>query len=381
MIINEKYEIYDTKLGTGAFSVVYTGIELYTGNKVAIKKINFVNGKISKDKIDFEINIMKKMDHVNIIKYIDVVKSDDIWYIIMEYCNAKTLQEVVEYHREMQRKNINFNKEENSCYYLNQLKEAFKYIRKFGLIHRDIKPANILLFNPKITFNGYNSDSGLILKLADFGLSKIYDDTKTKENMINTLCGSPMYMAPELFIERNYSTKADLWSYGIVMYELLFGHLPTKANNINQLVKILSTKDIDFHLARNLTPECQDLLLRLLLKDQDNRIEWDDFFNHEWFIKKDTISISIPINIPQKIIYSNKYTSAPLTTNERLSGSNLTQFQSSAKRNMSDDVETYYLLNKRKSIILDNYIIIENIDYDEKTSTGYFDKVLKFFKR
>lgn len=120
------------------------------------------------------------------------------------------------------------------------------------------------------------------VKLGDFGLAKQY--TENDDNfMMKTLCGSPLYMAPELLEGNKYTTKSDLWSCGIIMYELLFGVHPTYATNFAQLVSKIKSEKINFHTEKNFTSHCFDLLQKLLVKNHPKRMEWDDFFNHKWF--------------------------------------------------------------------------------------------------
>lgn len=301
-IIGDKYRIEKNKLGTGGFSEVFLGTVLENNQLVAIKKISLMQKKDILNKITQEIEIMQKINHPNIVKYYDVFKTPTHWYIIMEYCNAGTLDDVIKYNETASKNSMmNFNREANTYYYLNQLKDALRYIREQGYIHRDIKPMNVLLTrNPsKINFSfnesdtifstndksettGYNLTEKLIVKLADFGLAKIYQESQ--ENLMNTICGSPLYMGPELLLDTKYNSKADLWSFGVVMYEMLFGVKPINGYTTMQLKKNLSMKQIDFHLNKNFTSYCFDILTKLLTKNYTNRIDWDEFFSHKWFI-------------------------------------------------------------------------------------------------
>jgi len=142
----------------------------------------------------------------------------------------------------------------------------------------DIFPNDISFQNKPQT--DWDKSHNLIIKVADFGLAR---NQRENDNMLNTICGSPLYMAPELLINEQYNSKVDLWSYGIIMYEMLFGEYPVFASTIQQLKKHIKQKSIDFHLNKNFTPECFDLLTKLLEKDQDARISWENFFDHEWF--------------------------------------------------------------------------------------------------
>jgi serine/threonine protein kinase len=105
---------------------------------------------------------------------------------------------------------------------------AFKEMAAYKIIHRDIKPSNILL---------HNND---IIKIADFGFCKAME---TKDEMCKTLVGSPVYMAPELLKGENYTDKVDVWSLGVLLYEMVYRKCPYEENNIPSLIKTIETKD------------------------------------------------------------------------------------------------------------------------------------------
>lgn len=297
-IIAEKYRIENDKLGTGGFSEVFLGMNLTTNEKVAVKKILLAQKNIIIKNLKVEIELMQRISHPNIVTYYDQSNNNTHWYIIMEYCNAGTLSDVIKYNEKASKSSLNFNRENNTYHYLNQLKDALNYIRSRGYIHRDIKPMNVLLtragkdytssfnesdmlFKTEVDLSSFDRTENLIVKLADFGLARHY--VENEEVMMNTICGSPLYMAPELLFGEKYNSKADLWSYGVIMYELLFGSNPNAANSLPQLKKNLQSKNINFNLNKNFTPYCFDLMTRLLNKTPGLRLDWDKFFNHKWF--------------------------------------------------------------------------------------------------
>ena len=305
MNVIDKYTIENIVLGTGSFSIVMLGYDTTSSQIVAIKKID-IHKQRSLDRIKLEIDLMQKLDHPNIVTYYDVIKKSDYWYIIMEYCNHGTLEDVIKSHQSLSLDAINL--EKSTFYYLNQLKNALNYVRKNGYIHRDIKPQNVLLvkneneniselsidlnlnllFNDNSNMGGtqskYHYDQKLVLKLADFGLAKSYNENST--DMMKTICGSPIYMSPELLINGAYNSKSDLWSFGVIMYEMLFLVCPIQAVTLEQLQIKLRTMNINFLLTKNgslFSTECMDLLTKLLDKNYKTRIEWEYFFNHKWF--------------------------------------------------------------------------------------------------
>lgn len=336
-IINGKYKIENTMLGSGGFSEVFLGTDITTNQPVAIKKVKLTQKNLKNDdglkNLNSEIELMKTFNHPNIVKYFDVVKTSNTWYIIMEYCNMGTLHDVIIFNESMSKKKVvNFNREANTYYYLDQLKDALDYLRKSECIHRDIKPMNVLLTKTNLSsldteillksdeqllkdqnslsmfhlelsnsfdksnLNRLGNKEKIIVKLADFGLARKQNFPSTNlnyevkntphidnEELMKTICGSPLYMAPEVILVKEYDSRAELWSFGIIMYELLFGTHPQKATSFSQLINNLKSQNIDFQLHKNYTPECFDLLKKLLDKNPSNRISWVEFFNHKWF--------------------------------------------------------------------------------------------------
>ena len=311
-IVGDKYRIDEVINESGSFSIVYKGTDLTIDKKIAIKKVNVktkndMSGskkKMALDKINREIDIMKKLDHINIVKYEDTIKVNNTWYIIMEYCDAGTFTNLIRYQQNAATDKF-FNRELNTFYYMNQLHNALLFLREHNLIHRDIKPNNILLHRSNNSDKiDYHHRSGLIVKLADFGMAKIY--TKEDNPLEHTYCGTPMYMSPEMATGRLYSPNIDLWSFGVILYEMMYGENPFKTNSYEGLKKKLNS-EINFHLNDlRYTSDFTDLLTRLLNKNQEQRISWDKFESHRWFmiwnkqqeshLKSTIYSKSLPIN-------------------------------------------------------------------------------------
>lgn len=255
------YYMGDEEIAKGAFSKIYIGYNKHSKRKVAIKEI-IIKKNNSKKYIKREIEIHKKLKHFNIVELLDVIYKSDRIYIIMEYCNNGSLSSF------MNKRRMNEIYVQN---FIHQLTSALKYLRELRISHRDLKPHNLLICDKSI------------LKISDFGLAKEYSEMDLDENLKQTYCGSPMYMSPEILNYNSYDTKSDLWSIGIIIYEMLTGKLPYKVKNLNQLMK--SSKNpikIPHELKIKISADCLDLLMKLLDVNKRTRISWDEYFNHPW---------------------------------------------------------------------------------------------------
>jgi serine/threonine protein kinase len=291
----------DNKIGEGAFSSVYKGIYcdttneiLKNGQTVAIKILSLNKGKIHQiEEEALMMKIIKNSPHPNIVECYDVVedrKKNNEIYIIMEYCDSGDLRELIG-------RSIN---EAYVQFYFSQLANGLKHLDNLNIVHRDIKPRNILL-----------TKNRRILKIADLGLAKMCEEN----SLYNTMCGSPMYMAPEISRDRVYNNKTDLWSIGLIMYEMLYGFHPFRmCTDRTELQRMVETSDIMIPPKntknRNISIECLHLMKNLLQRNVINRISWNDFFSDEWIKKYEYISIQqnndnkIKQNNYEKQIYS-----------------------------------------------------------------------------
>lgn len=258
--ILDDYIVDKKRIGKGSFSTIYKGYHKYNNRLYAIKEVSVDNIKNIKENIKREFNLMKKLNHQNIVKLHNVIidnKYDNI-YLVLDYHKNGDLSKFL---------NKRPLKELYSQKYMIQLRDGLKYLYDNNIIHRDLKPQNILL------------NESYDLKIADFGFARYFDN----DNMIQTLCGSPMYMAPEISRKKKYDAKSDLWSVGIILYEMLSGIPPFNARNlIDLLKKIEKMKKVTLPNNIIVSESCKNLLNRLLQKEPDKRITWGDFFEHEW---------------------------------------------------------------------------------------------------
>ncbi len=301
------YEIYLNKIiGKGSYSNIYMGRIIdkkiiseksLTSDIIAIKKIQ--TNKMINDEIDVMQKIMKISNICNnIIKCIDVIEELNYIYIIMEYCIDGDLSNII---GEPIKENI-------VKYYFGQLVNALFYLNKNNIIHRDIKPKNILLKNNRKD-----------LVLCDFGFARIKTVRRVK-----TICGSPLYMAPELLDEKTYTDIVDVWAIGMILYEMIYGKHPYKdCKDIDDL-KEFSKKSIMIPPVHNtninVSNDCIDLMKQLLEKEEKMRITLDKLFNHPWI--KDFDYKNIDITILEDIEYSEFFEDSNYNENIEKSNSN-----------------------------------------------------------
>ena len=160
--------------------------------------------------LEREVEIHGSLEHEHIAKLEEVIKTKDHYYLVMEYCPHGNLHEYI-----AQKKQLT---EANALEILHQLISAYKYLLAQGIVHRDIKPANVLRVGKK-------------WKISDFGFaSRARFGFRDRLNV-----GTPLYMAPEALLRSFYSYKSDLYALGVVLYEMLEGHVPHEARTEKEL--------------------------------------------------------------------------------------------------------------------------------------------------
>ena len=245
------------QLGSGAFGSVFLAENKKTKEKVAIKKINHKNmNDKQKMKVKNEVTNMMMMKCSNSIEFKDMYKDNDYYYIIMELCDCN-LEEYIKEKGGLNSLQV--------LPILNQLNNAFEIMVKNEIIHGDLKADNILL---KYT----DSDKkNFIVKIGDFGLSYELSCTGYADNHI----GNIYTAAPEIFSNKVYNNKCDLWSIGCIIYFMKFQKYPFSGKN--QILKG------EYNLPEIKIKRMEDLIKKLLIADPNKRISWEDYFNHDYF--------------------------------------------------------------------------------------------------
>ena len=251
---NLSFYKYGRLIGQGAFGKVNLGLNVLSGRVVAIKSFNKKNFDTKTDfikKITYETNLMKKLNHKNITKILEMFEDDKYILIIMEYINGGNLFSFVKKRRKLS--------EKISKFLFKQIILGLQHIHSHNIVHRDVKLENILI------------DLNNTIKICDFGIGRVLSNP---DDLLYDQCGTPMYMAPEILFssqEKGYKGfPVDIWSAGIALYIMLSGTLPFSLKKEDSLNDNNNKK-------KNLA-----LKHGLLNKDPNKRLTTEQILNHPW---------------------------------------------------------------------------------------------------
>ncbi len=290
--IREKYKI-GKKLGEGSYGEVYLSTDKKTNKKVAIKVVPKNKSHINESNPDIvnEIEILKNLEHQNIVKIYEFFEGKKYFYIVTEYCNEGNLKRKIDQKE--------FITEIDAAAIMFQLFSAIAYCNQNKIMHRDLKAENIML-NDKTIF-------GLpYVKIIDFGTAKIYENEYE-----NIVIGTLYYMAPEV-LNKKYTNKCDMWSLGVILYYLFTKRLPFKGKNKPQLSYYIQNCKYNINLGplKHASDELKDLIQKLLVINIEDRISVNDALNHLWFKKlqiKEKLSELSPEQINECLMNIKKY--------------------------------------------------------------------------
>ena len=272
-----KYHSNGKRIGSGAYSNVYKGVDMVSGDPVAIKVVDLFHltsrEPQKKDKLiarlKIEIRIAQETDHPNLVKMLDFFQEDEKVYLIFEFCDGGDFARFLKKRGALP--------EDEARFYLQQIVDGMSYLSKNNIIHRDLKPPNILLKEENNTGIGKTSKR-YTLKIADFGFAK-----ETEPDILSeTICGSPLYMAPELLNRRPYSSKADLWSLGVILYEMVTGLQPVPAKSHLELVQ--NIQNLKIKIPAYLSKNCKSILMGLLRKKEEGRMTMAEVVSHPFLL-------------------------------------------------------------------------------------------------
>ena len=254
-------------LGEGSFASVYRVQNRITDSVRAMKIINKASNISAEDdkEIFNEINILRTLDHPNILKIFEFYSNKESYSIVTELCSGGELfQEIVDKGP--------FN-ENYSAYVMFQILSAINYCHNMKIVHRDLKPENILIVDRDK--NNYPR-----VKICDFGTSKMFEKGAIQRKLV----GSSYYIAPEV-LKKHYDEKCDIWSCGVILYILLSGRPPFGGENDKEIMERVATGKYDLQSSpfNKASKNCLDLIKQLLIMDPKKRISAQEALAHPWF--------------------------------------------------------------------------------------------------
>jgi calcium-dependent protein kinase len=253
-------------LGEGSFAAVYSVENKITGEIRAMKIINkSASCSIEDDKEIFnEINILRTMDHPNILKIFEFYSNKESYSIVTELCSGGELfQEIIEKGP--------FN-EKYCAYVMYQIFSAINYCHKMHILHRDLKPENILI--AKRDKNDFP-----LVKICDFGTSKMFEKGTVQKKLV----GSSYYIAPEV-LKKHYDEKCDIWSCGVILYILLSARPPFGGESDSEIMEKVSKGKYDLKSPPfdTISSEAKDLIKCCMTMEVSKRISAEEALKHPW---------------------------------------------------------------------------------------------------
>ena len=243
-------------LGYGASATVYRAVHKATGRECAIKRID--KARMDMKTVEREISIMKEIDSPFIVPFFDAYEDESCMNIVMAYCEGGNLMSHIIRHGRLP--------EEEAKVMFVELIFGLRHLHLTSqILHRDIKTENVLM------------DKHGHVRLSDFGFSCKFDINNA---LTSTYCGSPAYVAPEMIMREAYTSKADIWSAGVVLYVMLTGTLPFVGANIQECMHAVVEKQPEF--PSYLSDESCDLLSRLLAKNPRERPDVSGVLADPW---------------------------------------------------------------------------------------------------
>jgi calcium-dependent protein kinase len=235
-------------------------------NKYAVKSILRESMKKDVAMLESEINILKELDHPNIVRFYETYIDYKYIHIVMQMCTGGEL-----FDRIVKLEKFS---EKEAAELMNKILSAVQHLHEHNICHRDLKPENFLFKNEK-----ENAE----IKILDFGLSKKFSKHETD---MTTIVGTPFYVAPEV-LSGKYDKECDVWSCGVILFVLLCGYPPFDGDSNKDIFRAIIKSKLEFDEDEwgNISKEAKDLISKMLHKDPEKRIKISDALQHDWFKK------------------------------------------------------------------------------------------------
>lgn len=263
-------ESYDKKakyrfgrtLGAGTYGIVREADS--PDGKVAVKIILKKNVKGNEKMVYDELDMLQRLKHPHIVKFVDWFESRDKYYIVTELATGGEL-----FDRICEQGKFT---EKDASQTIKQVLGAVDYLHSKNVVHRDLKPENLL-------YKHRAPDSELVL--ADFGIAKMLD---SKDEVLTTMAGSFGYAAPEVMLKKGHGKPVDMWSMGVITYTLLCGYSPFRSENLQDLIDECSNAQVVFHERywKDVSEDAKDFIMCLLKPAPEERWSSSQVLRHPW---------------------------------------------------------------------------------------------------
>ena len=264
----KKYKIIE-KIGVGSYGQLYLAENIFTKESIAMKEIKKSTEVLLSDgEIMDEINILKNLDHPDIVRIMEFYNTEQSYFIINEYCPGGELYLKV---------NQKFSETQIAVMF-RQILSGLAYLHSNNIIHRDLKLENILI--KEIEKSVETNEDLFILKIIDFGTAKIFDKNKKERALV----GSSYYIAPEV-INKKYNQECDMWSAGVILYMFIVGHAPFDGKTNREIMGKIQKGNYLKNEERwiNSSKEVKDLIQKLLVLEPEKRLTAKEALKHPWF--------------------------------------------------------------------------------------------------
>ncbi|KAI8885456.1 Pkinase-domain-containing protein [Backusella circina FSU 941] len=221
----KKYE-FEEEIGSGSYGYVKKAKRKEDGLAVAIKIIPKSKVEDRYDMVKDEMTIMKGLEHPNVIGLYDWFESRSRFYLVFELATGGEL-----FERLFERGRFT---EKDAIVILRSVLHGLAYLHKHNVVHRDMKPENLVF---------KSMDPASELAICDFGIAKVVDE----QSALSTICGSPGYVAPEVFLKKKYSFPVDMWAFGVITYTVLCGYQPFQGESDIELMDDIVNARYEFH--------------------------------------------------------------------------------------------------------------------------------------
>lgn len=264
MDIRNVYKFEPKVIGNGFFGTVRVAVlRNNSSKKFAVKTI--YKEKIQKNLhlLQRELEILKTLDHPNIVKFYETYQDEKFFHFVMEYCSGGELLERIS--------DVGFLNEKEAASIMKKIFSAVKYLHEHGIVHRDLKPENFL-------FSHKGNDAEI--KIIDFGLSRQFENIGLK---MQTMVGTAFYVAPEI-LAGNYDYRCDNWSLGVITYILLSGRPPFCGDTTKEVFELVKKGKFDFYGSfwKKISKQAKDFVSKLICVNLDKRMNAEGALKHVW---------------------------------------------------------------------------------------------------